>query len=381
MFDEVINYIRGLYPEKKNIALHEPLFIGNEKKYVMDAIDSNFVSSVGQYVDLFEKRFAEHIGAKKAVVTGNGTSALHAGLWLLNVRPGDEVITQALTFVATANAIAYCGAAPIFVDSDRETLGMSPDSLEEFLKAHAVVEGNVCRNRKTGKLIKACVPVHVFGHPVKIKKIIEICEKYAISVLEDAAESLGSLQDGVHTGLYGKIGVFSFNGNKIMTSGGGGVIVTQDLDLGVRAKHLTTTAKIPHAWEFDHDELGFNYRMPNLNAALALGQLEKLDEFVANKRETAQLYKSFFEKKGIEFITEPVGARSNYWLNAIILSNRNERDSFLEQTNKQGVMTRPVWKLMSDLVMYKDCQKDSLSMARDISNRLVNIPSSVRINL
>ncbi len=379
MFEDVVSFIKDLYGNKKFIGLHEPVFIGNERKYVLDSIDSTFVSSVGAYVDEFERQFAKHIGAPKAIVTSNGTSALHAGLHLLGVRKDDEVLTQALTFVATANAIAYCHAHPVFVDSDKETLGMSPASLEEFLSSHAIVEGGHCRNHKTGRMIRACVPMHVFGHPVKIDQIVAICDKYQIPVLEDAAESLGSLWQGSHTGLFGKVGVFSFNGNKIITSGGGGMIVTRDEALGKRAKHLTTTAKLPHPWEFEHDEMGFNYRMPNLNAALILAQLEKLDEFVADKRATAKAYQEFFEKKGMEFLVEPKGARSNYWLNALFLKNQKERDLFLEVSNQSGVMSRPAWQLMPSLPMYRDCQRTDLSVAENIVQRLVNIPSSVRL--
>ncbi|HEX7674829.1 MAG TPA: LegC family aminotransferase [Bdellovibrio sp.] len=379
MFESTIQFIKKLYPEQDFIPLHAPVFQGHEKQYVIEAIDSTFVSSVGAFVDKFETDFSKYTGARKAVVTGNGTAALHAGLHLLGVGPGDEVLTQALTFVATANAISYCGARPIFLDSDRVTMGLSPESLELFLSSNAEVREDACFNRKTGKRIAACVPMHVFGHPVRIKEIIGICDTYKIPVLEDAAESLGSFFDGRHTGLFGKVGVFSFNGNKILTSGGGGMIVTNDDVLGKRGKHITTTAKIPHRWEFVHDEIGFNYRMPNLNAALACGQLEQLPSFIENKRETALIYKDYFSKQGINFFTEPPGARSNYWLNAIILENRSERDHFLEETNKQGVMTRPIWSLMPDLAMYKDCQQSDLSIARELSETVVNIPSSVRI--
>lgn len=379
MFNDTVEFIRSLYPNKDFIGLHEPVFTGNEKKYVIDAIDSTFVSSVGAYVNDFEKQFSNYVKAPYAVVTGNGTSAIHAALHLLDVKANDEVITQALTFVATANAIKYCYAHPIFVDSDPNNLGMSADSLKNFLEQNAVVENNQCINKKTKRVIKACVPMHVFGHPVKIDEIVKICDRYKIPVIEDAAESLGSYYKDQHTGLFGLIGVFSFNGNKIVTSGGGGMIITKDADIGKRAKHITTTAKIPHKWNFYHDEMGFNYRMPNLNAALACAQLEKIEEFLVNKRQTAMAYKEFFNKKGIHFLTEPESARSNYWLNAIFLSNRKERDLFLEETNSKNVMCRPVWELMADLPMYKDCQTTDLSTARSISDRLVNIPSSVRM--
>lgn len=379
MFKDTIEFVKTLYPNKNFIGLHEPIFSGHEKKYVNDAIDSTFVSSVGQYVNEFEKKFAEYTKAPYSIVTGNGTSAIHAALHLLDVKPNDEVITQALTFVATANAISYCYAHPVFVDSDPKNLGLSVESLRSFLEENAVVENNQCINKKTKRVIKACVPMHVFGHPVKIDEIVALCDKYCIPVLEDAAESVGSLYKDKHTGLFGKVGVFSFNGNKIITSGGGGLIVTKDAALGKRAKHITTTAKVPHKWNFFHDEMGFNYRMPNLNAALICAQLERLESFVEDKRRTAAAYKEFFDGKGIQFLTEPEGARSNYWLNAIFLENRKERDLFLEETNANGVMTRPVWELMSDLPMYQHCQATDLKVARSISDRLANIPSSVRL--
>ncbi len=380
MFNETIDFIKSLYPNKKFIGLHEPIFSGNEKKYVLDAIDSTFVSSVGAYVNDFEKKFAEKVNSPFAVVTGNGTSAIHAALRLLDVKPNDEVITQALTFVATANAIKYCFAHPVFVDSDAKNLGMSLNSLRSFLEDNAVIENNQCINKNTRRVIKACVPMHVFGHAVRIDEIVTLCDQYCIPVLEDAAESLGSYYKNQHTGLFGKVGVFSFNGNKIVTAGGGGMIVTNDPVIAKRAKHITTTAKVPHKWNFHHDELGYNYRMPNLNAALALAQLERLEEFVVNKRQTAQAYKDFFANKGIQFLVEPDDAKSNYWLNAIFLKNRAERDSFLEHSNANGVMTRPVWDLMSELPMYKDCQTTDLSVAKSIADRLVNIPSSVRLS-
>lgn len=380
MYKEIIEFVKNLYPNKDFIALHEPVFSGHEKKYVLNAIDSTFVSSVGMYVNDFEKKFAAYAKAPYAVVTGNGTSAIHAALHLLNVKPNDEVITQALTFVATANAISYCYAHPVFVDSDPKNLGMSVESLKAFLQENAVVENGQCINKKTKRIIKACVPMHVFGHPVKIDEIVKLCDQYHIPVLEDAAESVGSLYQGTHTGLIGKIGVYSFNGNKIITSGGGGMIVTKDPELAKRAKHITTTAKVPHKWNFFHDEMGFNYRMPNLNAALICAQLERLESFVEDKRRTAMAYKEFFDRKGIQFLVEPEGARSNYWLNAIFLENRKERDSFLEETNANGVMTRPIWDLMSDLPMYKHCQAMDLKVARSIGDRLVNIPSSVRLS-
>lgn len=378
MFNETINFIRSLYPNKAVVGLHEPIFSENERKYVLDAINSTFVSSVGSYVAQFEKNFSVYTKAPYSIVTSNGTSAIHTALWLLGIQPNDEVITQALTFVATANAIKHCFAHPIFVDSDSKNLGMSLESLQIFLETHCVVEGNVCRNKTTKRIIKACVPMHVFGHPVRIDEIVALCDHYKIPVIEDAAESLGSLYKSQHTGLYGKIGIFSFNGNKIVTSGGGGMIITSDKELGLRAKHITTTAKVPHKWHFYHDEVGFNYRMPNLNAALACAQLERVEEFVLNKRETAKSYSEYFDKKGIRFLTEPENARSNYWLNAIFLDNIQQRDQFLEEANANNVICRPVWKLMNELPAFKDCQTTDLSQARFIAERLVNIPSSVR---
>lgn len=378
MFNDVIQFIKSLYPNKEMVSLHEPIFIGNERKYVLDTIDSTFVSSVGAYVGKFEQEFSNYTKAKCSVTTVNGTSALHMALWALGVQPDDEVLTQALTFVATANAIKYCYANPVFIDSDPLNLGMSLDALRDFLETYGVVEEDICRNKKTGKIIKACVPMHVFGHPVQIDKIVELCESYKIPVVEDAAESLGSLYKDKHTGLFGKIGVFSLNGNKTITSGGGGMIVTNDLTLGKRIKHLTTTAKIPHQWEFYHDEVGFNYRMPNINAALACAQLEKIEEFVLNKRNTAQVYAEYFSKRGIRFHKEPEYARSNYWLNAIFLENKKERDLFIEKSCSSGVLCRPVWTLIPDLPMYENCHKTELTNAKKISDCLVNIPSGIR---
>ncbi|MBY0451718.1 MAG: LegC family aminotransferase [Bdellovibrionaceae bacterium] len=364
MFSDSIEFIKSLYPEKKTISLHEPVFVANERKYVLDSIDSTFVSSVGPYVTKFEKDFADYIKSPFAIVTSNGTLALHAALHLIGVKSNDEVITQALTFVATANAITYGAAFPVFVDSDPSNLGMSVESLQNFLAENTTVEAHQCINKKTGRVIRACVPMHVFGHPVEIEKIVQVCSDYHIPVVEDAAESVGSLYRNQHTGVFGKIGVFSFNGNKIITSGGGGMIVTSDPEIARRAKHITTTAKVPHAWNFHHDELGFNYRMPNINAALACAQLEKIEEFVANKRRTADLYRDYFSKKGIEFLTEPQGARSNYWLNAIFLKDKKERDLFLQESNSQNVHTRPVWDLLPTLPMYKDRECTDLKNAK-----------------
>lgn len=378
MYKNIVDFIQKIYDTKEFLPLHEPRFIGNEKKYVNDAIDSTFVSSVGKFVDLFEETFAQKVGTKYAVATVNGTSALHIALLLADVTPEDEVITQPLTFIATCNAISYCGAKPVFVDVDRDTLGLSPEALGNFLEENCEIIDGQCINKTTHKTIKACVPMHTFGHPCKIEEIQAICEKYNIALVEDAAESLGSYYKGKHTGTFGKIGAFSFNGNKIITSGGGGVIVTDDEALAKRAKHLTTTAKIPHPYEYVHDEIGYNYRMPNLNAALLVAQLEQLDTFLDAKRKLAQKYKKFFaQSQEFKFIEEPCNAQSNYWLNGIILSDLKQRNQFLERTNAYGVMTRPVWRLMNELEMFKECQSDALKNAKYLEERVVNIPSSV----
>lgn len=379
MYAKIVQFIQNTFATKNFIPLHEPHFIGNEKKYLNDCIDSTFVSSVGAYVDRFEKEFALHVGSKYAIATVNGTAALHVSLVLVGVGKDDEVITQPLTFIATCNAITYCGAKPIFVDVDKETLGLSPEALQKFLNENAEIKENQCINKSTGKVIKACVPMHSFGHPCKIDEIKAICDTWHIALIEDAAESLGSYYKGQHTGTFGRVAAFSFNGNKIITSGGGGVIVTDDEALAKRAKHITTTAKVPHKWEFVHDEVGFNYRLPNLNAALLVAQLEQVTYFLENKRELAKQYEDFFASLSIPFIKESKDSKSNYWLNAIMLENKEQRDLFLEYTNSHGVMTRPIWTLMNKLVMFKACQCGDLSNAVYLEERIVNIPSSVRV--
>lgn len=376
----IIDFVKSTYPGKNFIPLHEPLFVGNEKKYLSDCIDSTFVSSVGEYVGRFEKAVCDYTGVKFAIATTNGTSALHASLVLADVIREDEVITQAITFIATANSIAYCGAFPVFVDSEKETLGMCPEKLEEFLRSSTILKDDGFRyNKKTGRRIKACIPMHVFGHPVKIKKIAEICQKYSLVLIEDAAEAIGSFIDGVHVGHEGKMSILSFNGNKVITCGGGGMILTNDEALAKKAKHITTTAKLPHAWEFVHDQVGFNYRLPNINAALACAQMEKLSEFITNKRETAKRYKTFFESVDVSFVSEPKGCESNYWLNAILLKDETEKQEFLRISNESGVMTRPFWTPMNQLHMYSQCESTNLDVAKDLFSRLVNIPSSVRL--
>ncbi len=361
------------------IPLHEPCFIGKEKKYVDDCIQSTFVSSIGKYVNQFELNIAEFTGAKYAIATVNGTAALHIALLLAGVKSNEEVITQPLTFVATSNAIHYLRAIPHLIDIDSETLSLSPDSLREFLEGYAVKKGTETYNKVSGRRISACVPMHTFGHPSKIDEIVEICDAYNLPVVEDAAESLGSFYKDRHTGTFGKLGILSFNGNKIITSGGGGMILTDDDDTARLAKHLTTTAKIPHQWEFDHDRLGFNYRLPNINAALGVAQLENLEFFISKKRELAMKYQEFFKKDGIRFVNEPNNAVSNYWLNAIVLDSEKERDDILGFLNKNKIFVRPAWRLLNDLSMNHDYSKQALDTAEYYAKRLLNLPSSVII--
>jgi len=395
-FSPIISFIRELYKEPVDfVPLHAPVFNGNEKKYLEECIDSTFVSSVGKFVDQFELEIAKYTGAKKAVACVNGTSALHLALKLVGVEHDDEVITQPLTFIATANAITYCGAQPVFLDVDIDTMGLSPVKLEAWLKQNVMLKNSKREtrnfepgtlnfepfNKTTGRRISACVPMHTFGHPCRIDEIIEICKKYGIPVIEDAAESLGSYFKNQHTGTFGEIGVLSFNGNKILTTGGGGMLLFQDEELANHAKHLTTQAKVPHPWEFSHNETGYNYRMPNINAALGLAQLEQLPAFLQSKRQIANAYMEFFSTLTSTsiFISEPPATQSNYWLNCILLANKEERDNFLKYTNERGVMTRPAWRLMNELPMFSDCQKSGLKNASKLGSRLVNIPSSMRI--
>jgi len=377
--NQTIDFIKSLFPNKEFIPLHEPNFSGNEKKYVHETIDSTFVSSVGAFVDKFELDLAHFTGTKKTVSVVNGTAGLQVALKLVGVNSGDEVITQALTFVATANAIAYNNAHPVFLDVDLDTMGLSPKAVEAFLEEYAELRENGCYNKKNNRKISACVPMHTFGFPVHLNELIAICSKWNIPIVEDSAESLGSYYHGKHTGGFGEVGVFSYNGNKILTSGGGGSIVTNNEALGAKAKYLTTTAKKPHPYEYVHDEIGFNYRMPNLNAALACAQLEQLPVFIESKRNLAQQYQHFFQEIGIHFRTETPDTKANYWLMCVQLESRNERDLFLETTNKNGVMTRPIWQLMTDLVMYKDFHTDGQENARFLMDRIVNIPSSTRL--
>jgi len=380
MYNDVIQFIRTIFNEPNGfIPLHAPCLAGNEKAYLNECIDTTFVSSVGKFADRFEKMIAKFTGAKKAVVCVNGTNALHLALRLVGVEQNDEVITQPLTFIATANAIAYCDAHPVFIDVDKDTMGLSPSKMNEWLEEHAEIKGNACFNKLTQRRIKACVPMHTFGHPVHLDELMQVCNEYRIELVEDAAESLGSFYKGKHTGTFGKTGVLSFNGNKIVTTGGGGMLLFTDEELAAYAKHLTTQAKVPHRWEFVHDHIGYNYRMPNINAALGCAQMEKINEFVANKRDLAQKYSAYFKEKEMDFFIEPKDCSSNYWLNVVLLNNREERTKFLTCTNDNGVMTRPVWQLMNRLPMFKDCQHGDLSNAEWFEERAVNLPSSVRL--
>lgn len=375
-FHSIVDFIRAIYGPAF-IPLHRPVFEGNERQYLIDCIDSNFVSSVGAKVTEFEQQIAAFTGAKYAVATVNGTAALHVALQLVGVQQGDEVITQALTFIATCNALSYAGAHPVFVDVDRDTLGMSPAALRKFFVQHAELRDGRAFNKTTGRRLAACVPMHTFGLPCRIEEIVAVCDAYSIAVVEDAAESLGSYVGARHTGTFGKLATLSFNGNKVITTGGGGMIITNDAALATHAKHLTTTAKVPHPFEFVHDEVGYNYRLPNLNAALGCAQMERLPEFLAVKADVARRYAEFFDSLGITFMRAPAGTTGNHWLNAIVLDSVKERDAFLEFTNSRGVMTRPIWRLMSRLAMFSHCQHDGLANSLWLEDRVVNIPSSV----
>jgi aminotransferase in exopolysaccharide biosynthesis len=377
MFDSLIRFVRDQYRTDEFIPLHAPVFKGRERDLVLDTIDSTFVSSVGAYVDRFEKDMATFTGSQRAVAVMNGTAALHIALKLADVMPGDLVVTQSLTFVATCNAIAYCSAEPLFVDVDRHTLGLSPSALDAWLAEHALIDDSGdCRTRVGHRRIRACLPMHTFGHPVELDALIAVCERWHLILVEDAAESLGSYYKGTHTGNFGKIGVLSFNGNKIMTTGGGGMLLT-DETIGKRAKHLTTTAKIPHPYEFVHDEIGYNYRLPNLNAALGCAQLEQLPAFLESKRDLAARYIEFFEGTDFQPIVEPKDCRSNYWLNGVICQDGGQRDALLKTTNDAGVMTRPIWALMTRLPQYTNALRGPLDNAEWLEARVVNLPSSV----
>lgn len=376
--NSVISFIKNQYKTDSFIPLHVPHFGGNEKKYLLETIDSTFVSSVGAYVDQFEIMMQTISQTEKAVAVVNGTAAIQVALRLLGVKAGDEVLTQALTFVATANAIAYQNATPVFLDVDLDTMGLSPNAVSVFLEEFGELREDGCYNKKTGNKISACLPMHTFGFPVHLDELLLVCNSWKIPLIEDAAESLGSEYKGKPTGSFGKLGAFSFNGNKIVTCGGGGALVSNDIKLGEKGKYLTTTAKIPHPFEYVHDEMGYNFRMPNLNAALACAQLEQLGSFLENKRNLAKEYESFFATSGIKFRTETPETKANYWLMCVELENKIERDLFLETTNKNNVMTRPIWQLMYRLPMYCHCYRDQQVNAEYLEERIVNIPSSVR---
>jgi perosamine synthetase len=372
---QAIQEVVGVEP----VMLHEPRFNGNEWLYLKECLDSTFVSSVGKFVERFEEELADFTGAKRAVAVVNGTAALHVALQLAGVKSGDEVILPALTFIATTNAVAYCGAVPHFVDSEESSFGMDAVALREYLSRTTEIRAGLCVNRKTGRAIRAVVPMHTFGHPLNIELLLAVAHDFRLQVIEDAAESLGSTVGGRHTGTFGLMGTLSFNGNKTITTGGGGAILTNDIELGARAKHITTTAKLPHRWNFVHDELGYNYRLPNLNAALGCAQLEQLPSFLADKRHLFDCYKSAFANvEGVSLVTEPIGCRSNYWLQTLLIdeSFADQRDEVLALTNEAGIMTRPVWSLMHHLPMYSNSPKSSLPIAESLERRLINIPSS-----
>ena len=373
----LIEVIRDLYPNRERVALHEPVFRGNERAYTQDAIESTFVSSVGAFVDRFEAELATTTGVERAVAVVNGTSALHVALHAVGVEAGDLVITQAFSFVATANAIRYTGADPLFIDIERATLGLDPDRLTDFLNSECSrTNEGLCLHVESNRIIKACVPMHTFGHPCRIDLIQVICDHWGITLIEDAAESMGSRYQDKHTGTFGVIGAVSFNGNKIMTAGAGGALLT-DHQHGSTLKHLTTTAKEPHPWGYRHDQLGFNYRMPNLNAALACAQLEQLRDFVEKKRAVAHRYQTVCEPLDIEFVTEPVHAYANYWLNAILVDSLDDRDQLLSTLHTHQIFARPGWDPLHTLPMFERCLRDDLSTTQQIFERLINLPSSV----
>ena len=379
MSDQLIRFVRDYFGTNDFIPLHAPVFSGRENQYVIDTIESTFVSSVGAYVDRFEQNMAAYTGSPKAVATVNGTAALHIALKLAGVGDSDLVVTQPLTFVATCNAIDYCGAEPVFVDVDRDTLGLSATALQQWLEDNARLDADgKCRTRADSKIVRACVAMHTFGHPADLDGLVRVTRDWNIKLVEDAAESLGSFYKSQHTGTFGQLGTLSFNGNKIITTGGGGMILA-DTTLGERAKHLTTTAKKPHPYEYVHDEVGYNYRLPNLNAALGCAQLEQLESFVDAKRALAKAYQDELSGTNLLFVSEPEGCRSNYWLNAVICEDKAHRDALLKTTNQQGVMTRPVWALMNNLSMYGNCRRGDLMNAEWLADRVVNLPSSVFI--
>ncbi|MDX2479074.1 MAG: LegC family aminotransferase [Desulfuromusa sp.] len=379
MFEQTFDFIRQHFGNQSSIPLHEPTFSGNEKKYLTECIDSTFVSSVGIFVDKFEQAVADFVGSNHAIAVVNGTQALFVALKSLEVDPSCEVLTQSLTFVATANAIHYTGAAPVFLDVDRETMGLSPLAVEKFLQQHTELRDGRRVNKTSGRTIAACLPMHTCGHPSRIEELRALCAEYKIPLVEDAAESLGSYVGTKHTGSFGQIGIFSFNGNKVVTTGGGGMLVTDDNGLAQKLRHLTTTAKVPHPWEFIHDEIGYNFRLPNINAALGLAQMEQLPLFLKNKRELAKSYREFFDGSEILYLDEPAGSQSNFWLNTILLPTEEQKEAFLKQANQQGIGARSLWRPMHLLDVYHHCQRDAQTNTEQIYRHAVNIPSSVRL--
>lgn len=379
--DAIVGAIKSVLPGNiGSIKLHEPLFNGNEWLYVKECLDTGWVSSVGKYVDQFEEKLAEYTGVKRAIVAVNGTSALHICLKLTGVEANDEVLVPTLTFIATVNAISYCGAIPHFVDSAENTLGLDPIKLEQYLQDVVEIRSDSCFNKVTGRRMKAVMPMHTFGQPVDLDPLVEMCKRYKLELIEDAAESVGSFYKGRHTGNWGKLGAVSFNGNKVITTGGGGAILTNDEGLGKIAKHITTQAKVPHRWLFNHDQIGYNYRLPNINAALGCAQLEQLPDFLVNKRRLAERYAEVFAGiKGVKFFKEPEFSKSNYWLNVLLLEKEcaEKRDALLLATNDNGIMTRPAWTLMHKLPMFAGCPHMNLATAESLERRLINIPSSV----
>lgn len=376
MSAKLISFIRDLYKSNEFIPLHAPIFQGNELSYVSETIQSTFVSSVGKFVDDFERKIESFTGTSKAVATVNGTAALHTALYMAGVKSGDYVITQALTFVATCNALYHMGAEPIFVDVSKVSLSLCPAALDNYLEEYATTNEDGCFHKSDQRRIGAVVPMHTFGHPAELDELVAVCQKWNILLVEDAAESLGSYYKGKHTGAIGEFGALSFNGNKIITTGGGGIVLCRDLAAGMRTKHITTTAKVPHPYEFFHDEPGFNYRLPNLNAALGCAQMESLPDFLQQKRKVAHCYRDYFSDSEFHFVTEPGYAQSNYWLNAVICPDQQSRDQLLKVTNDNGVMTRPIWKLMHRLPMFQHAHRDSLTVSEWLEGHLINLPSS-----
>lgn len=374
--EQLVDFIREIYKTKNDIPLHAPKFLGNEKKYVLDTLESTYVSSVGKFVDDFEKHIEKYTGTQRAVATVNGTAALHVSLYMSGVSRDDFVITQSLSFVATCNAIYQIGAEPIFVDVSPISMGICPKAIDNYLHENAVLQEHGCIHKKTRRRIPAVVAMHTFGHPAELDEIVAVCKKWKLILIEDAAESLGSFYKNMHTGTFGKFGALSFNGNKVVTTGGGGMVLCSNSELGLRVKHITTTAKIPHPYEFIHDEPGFNYRLPNLNAALGCGQIEFLPIFIQKKRKLANLYKNFFIDSDYIFFEEPHYAQSNYWLNAILCPDESSRNTLLEITNRLGIMTRPIWKLLHKLPMFSNSLRDDLSVSQKFESVVINLPSS-----